>query len=448
MTRPLAAAAAVLVSSALWISYGTFDPWALGMASAGALAAVAAMSARGGGEPEDRRHRMATRAILGAGVAAGFACQIQSIHLDPRTAHHPYLVSLTWTAVAIALTYGLPRPHRLVERWRFPLLVLVFAAEVVVTFRYYRLPLVDVWLFRESGAQALAHGANPYELFFQNIYGHDRFYGPGFLQDGRVVVYPYPPLTALLDVPAEILLGDVRWLCVAAVIASAAFVSRLGERPTAELAALLVLFQPRTLYVAKVSWTEPVVLAAASAVLLALRRWSSRAPAGWGAAGAAFGLLLASKQYAPLLALPLALAAPRGGRRKAGLLAVGLVAATVAPFALWNARELWRDVVVAQFLQPFRMDALSWLVAWARWRGGTPSAAIGFAAAGLALAAGLRGPVSPRRAAATAGAAFLLLLLFNKQAFCNYYWLAAGLLASASAVDDAAPERRPTEPGA
>ena len=446
MTRPLAAAAAVLVASALWISNGNFHPWALAAVTAAALAALAATAARPGGEPEKRRSQ--TRGLLGAGLAVGLGSQLHALHLAPGAAPHPYLVSVTWATVAVALSYALPRPPPLLVRWRFPLLLLLFLGQAAVIFAYHQLPLVDVWLFRQAGTGALAHGANPYQVVVPNIYGHDRFYGPAALQDGKVVVYPYPPLIALLDLPAAVLLGDVRWTCVAATIVAAALISRLGDGLTAELAGLLVLFQPRTLWVAEVSWTEPVLLACAAGTLLALRRWSRSPPEGWAAGGAAFGLLLASKQYTPLLALPLAFAAPRGGRLRAAFLAASVLAVTLLPFWLWNPAEFWRDVVVTQFLQPFRRDALSWLAAWARWRGGTPSTAIGFAAAGVAVAAGLRARPSLVQAAATASSAFLLFLLFNKQAFCNYYWLAAGLLAATAALEPAAPADDAAEPGA
>lgn len=441
MQRPLAAAAAVLVAFALWFSFGTFAPVPLALVTLAAAAALAALVRDGGAATPGLR--LATGALLALGPAGGLAAQLLVLEGDRRAPpHHPYFVSLAWAAVAVLLGYALPRPSRWVERARFPLLVACFVAMTIVSYRTDRLPFVDVWMFRQGGSQALLHGSNPYALEFPNIYGHDRFYGPGALRDGKVIVYPYPPLQALADVPLFRLLGDVRWTSLAALVIAALLVARLGPRPEAELAALLVLFQPRTLYVAEVSWTEPVVLAGWAAALLALRRWRAGAPHGALAAGLAAGLLLGSKQYAPLLALPLAFAAPRAGVWKAALLAVALVLATFLPFALWDPRELWNDVAVAQLLQPFRMDALSWLAAWARWRGGDPpSAAIGFAGAAGALALGLRRRPTLRQAALSAAAAFVVLVLFNKQAFCNYYWLAAGLLASASALGDGEPVR-------
>ena len=170
-----------------------------------------------------------------------------------------------------------------------------------------------------------------------------------------------------------------------------------------------------------------------AAAALAVVRWRETAR-GWVVAGLAGGLLLATKQYAPLLALPLALAAPSAGRWRAAGLALASLGLTLLPFAVWNPGELWRDLAMAQVLQPFRWDALSWLVPVARALGRPTSALWGFAAAGLVVAGTLRARPSPAQAARVAGAAFLALVLFNKQAFCNYYWLGAFLLLAAFAL--------------
>jgi hypothetical protein len=62
-----------------------------------------------------------------------------------------------------------------------------------------------------------------------------------------------------------------------------------------------------------------------------------------------------------------------------------------------------------------------------------------FALAGLALGAGVlafslrRNPDLPL-ACATAAAAWAAVLIWNKQSFCNYWWLCSGLLAASSAA--------------
>ncbi len=192
------------------------------------------------------------------------------------------------------------------------------------------------------------------------------------------------------------------------------------------------------------SWTEPTVLASLALTLLAAASWSDREatpavggchPRGaWIATGLAGALLAASKQYSPLFLVPLFLALPARGRWKAAALAIGGAVALMLPFFLSSPRGFFDGVVVFQFLAPFRADALSWLAALA-WLGGPglpPWPAFVLAAVALALTLGRR--VTLAQAATAAAAAFMVLLLLNKQAFCNYYWLAGGLFCVATAL--------------
>jgi hypothetical protein len=54
--------------------------------------------------------------------------------------------------------------------------------------------------------------------------------------------------------------------------------------------------------------------------------------------------------------------------------------------------------------------------------------------AGGALAILLRRTATVAQAVLAGASAWLLLVLLNKQAFCNYYWLAVGLLCAAVAL--------------
>lgn len=373
------ALAAVLIAVALWISTGEYDPLALALV----CAAAAACFARG-----------KSHFVLLAGLAIGLAAQVLS-------GRHPWFVGLAWVAVALALTLLTPRSLP----WRFPALIGVFLLMGVVLLLSTPAPGIDVWLFQYKGADALLHGKNPYELVFPNIYGHDRFYGPGMLVGGKVVVYPYTPLVALLDA-LSLLAGDVRWFLLLSVAAAAWCIRRLGS----EVAALFVLFHPMTFFVVSTAWTEPLTLAAWAALLAF-------------PGGVLAGVLLSTKQYTPLFLLP-------WKPRRHSLVGLAVAAAIALPFFLWNPHEFWRDVVVAQFLQPFRPDALSLLAGFARWTGRQLPSALGFAAAAAVLWFGRRRPVAQQ-----AAAAFLFLLLGSKQAFCNYYWLASGMFAAAAAQE-------------
>ncbi len=193
-----------------------------------------------------------------------------------------------------------------------------------------------------------------------------------------------------------------------------------------------------------------MVLASLALTLVAAANWCAREAAvaggsgpsgagGWIAAGLAGALLAASKQYSPILLVPLFFALPVRGRWRAAALVVGGAMAVMLPFFFWNPRGFFNSVVMFQLVSPFREDALSWLAAVA-WFGGPrlppwPS----FVFVTVILTVTLERRVTLAQAVTAAGAAFMILLLLNKQAFCNYYWLAGGLFCVATALHAARP---------
>jgi hypothetical protein len=145
------------------------------------------------------------------------------------------------------------------------------------------------------------------------------------------------------------------------------------------------------------------------------------------------GLALAVKQYTIFMALAAWQVLPRPLQldRALGqflLKAAAAAAAVTMPFLLWGSGDFWHDVVVLQFLQPFRNDSLSYL-AWSAQRGAPWPTALGFAAALGGVALGLwRQARTPAGFAATCALAYLGFFAFNKQAFCNYYYFTLGAL--------------------
>src|SRR2546427_5523880 len=189
------------------------------------------------------------------------------------------------------------------------------------------------------------------------------------------------------------------------MVGAAWLLARAAPGSTGELAASLVLFQPRTLFVLEQTWSEPLVLFCFALAVYAISRAAHRA-----LTGAALGLLAASKQYSPFLLVPLAFAMQE---RRGLWVAAAVLAAVLGPFFIRDPAGLLRGVVEFQFLQPFRPDSLSLTALAVRLVGpavlpvavagrvlgvgaiafcllGRPGVPLGCAAAAAARAAGLR----------------------------------------------------------
>ena len=199
------------------------------------------------------------------------------------------------------------------------------------------------------------------------------------------------------------------------------------------MAAALFLFTPRFLFVLEQGWTEPLVVFLLAAMVFAACRRPSVVP--W-----LFGLFLAIKQYmvfVPFLGW-LLLPRPLPSGRELGrwvVKAVGIAAAVTLPLALWNVREFWNDVVALQVIQPFRVEAMSYLAWFAR--DGSPHlpTSLAFVAALLATGVALiRVPRTPAGFAASVAFVYCAFFAFNKQAFCNYYYFVVGALCCAIAA--------------
>jgi hypothetical protein len=197
------------------------------------------------------------------------------------------------------------------------------------------------------------------------------------------------------------------------------------------LAAAVLLFTSRGLFVLEQGWTEPFGVALLGLVLVAAARTPRLL---W----LALGALFAWKQYTVVL-LPLTvLLLPRPFQWKAWarlvVPALLTMLALTLPLALWDVRAFWRSVVWLQTVQPFRPDALSFPSALLA-SGYTPSAVVPtlLVLSTLAMALVLwRAPRTPQGFAAAVTFVLGVFFAFNKQSFCNYWYLVLG--ASAFAV--------------
>ena len=117
------------------------------------------------------------------------------------------------------------------------------------------------------------------------------------------------------------------------------------------------------------------------------------------------------------------------------LVAVVTALLVTLPLALWDVNAFGHSALLLQFRQPFRQDALSYLVPLARVTGAVPSSFIPFVlAAGVTAVCLWKCPRTPSAFAAAFALTFLVFFAFNKQAFCNYYHLAIAALCCAVAT--------------
>ncbi|MGA2206838.1 MAG: hypothetical protein ABSG10_08905 [Terracidiphilus sp.] len=298
-------------------------------------------------------------------------------------------------------------------------------------------PQIDCFIWQRDAAATLLQGRDPYGTSHVNIYDADasrRFYGPGMVANGRVLAgLTYPPATLLSALPGY-LLGDVRFGYVAAILISAIFVFALFPDERGLLLAAFVLQMPTTYYLEYECWTEPLMWMLLCATVYAAIRRPRWLPL-------ALGLFLASKQY-NFLALPFIgyLLRPFSWKAYWKLLGLSLAVAmaTVLPFALWNFRALWHDLVFFIYAVPVRRDALSFAIPFPAY------AKIGLLLLFAFLVWGARrGARQPAMFAAAYGTALLLFFSASKMAYLNYYFLSAQALLLAAASLGHAEETRP-----
>jgi hypothetical protein len=431
VTGPAAvfALAAVAIALALQISGGNYDERALALVTLATIAAVVGAVWRQRGAPVE--NPVAAQAVLGAGCAAGLACHLfttPTYYADPRAFQGGFRWFALISLVVLAAYLCIHLRASLI-RARFLLLLLCFVVLGVVVLRASPRPWIDVWVFQQGGADALLHGVNPYSASYPDIYGPNALqpYAPELLQARRVMAFPYPPLTLLVGAPAFAALGDIRYALLALTAGAAWLIARSAPGNAGELAAALVLFQPRTMFVVEQAWTEALVLFCFALAVYAIAR-----DAHWALTGTALGLLAASKQYTFFLVVPLAFALPR---KRALWVAAAVLVALLVPFAVPDATGFWRGLVRFHFLQGFRADSLSLTALAARLAGpGVQATALAGIILGLAvLAYCMRRSVDLPLACAAAAAAWAAVLIWNKQSFCNYWWLCSALLGMAAA---------------
>lgn len=394
----------------------------------------------------ERRSTLSPEMLVITCVAV--ACCVHFLGVPPGMSENGsrgYLALTGFTAMLAAIACVVRPRHRALAISACVVLSAVLAVWILSNTPH---PRIDVLMFQRDASAALLRGVSPYSIRFPDPYPaavSRLFYGAGVSVDGVLQFgYPYMPLTLLFAIPGY-LLGDPRYASVAALTLAALLIA--GARPSrhATIAAALFVITPAMPLMVIGAWNDSYV------VLLMALAWycQCRSPA---ALPYVIGLLLVSKQYLVVVAPLVLLLVPLPwtlGRIWAfawrALLAGSLV---TLPFLLWDARGFIDSVVLLQFGQPFRADALSYL-AWANPASPARWLAIPFALALISCLVFLR--LSRKRPVGFAGAVGVTMLLFfafNKQAFLNYYFMTLGCLACALAACELPPAAVHTEPAA
>jgi hypothetical protein len=418
------AAGAVALGAAINVTYDSYTPLAMTLLSVGvAFCLLAAFN------PRWNLFEVRGQRIVALALGAGIAWQALELMSFPEPKLAGQRFKLAVAAAGFLGILGLVRLGRLaIVRMGLLLLVYLFLAVWVIR-AHPAQDRVDVLLFQHDGAEALVHGRDPYDpavVQFRNIYPPKEtkaFYGAGVVDSTNHLRYgfPYFPVTLLLAVPGQVLFGDARFSAMAAVMISALLMALARPSQIAGLAVALFLFTPRAIHVINWGWTEPLLILTFSITMFCAIRCPRALPY-------VLGIFLATKQYVVICVPAVLLLCDDPDRFKKTfliLLKAALVAAAVTlPLALWNFREFWRAVVQWQMVQPFRTDAMSYLVTiqnhFPGWR---PPLWLPFVFVLPAIALALwRCPRTPAGFAAAVAIICLIFFALNKQAFCNYYY--------------------------
>jgi hypothetical protein len=443
-TRELRALAAAsgLLACAIALDHGHYSPRALAVLLAGCGAA--AMAVHAGLRPDDAAPGARPAATGSAAPDAWRALSLDwwlavllivllvagaldrpGVFINAASGIGAAHAAQQWGLVALVAAF-LPRLRRGGD---LPVGVVGAGVLTAILFRGWIIraspePAIDVWWqFQQSAAHLLA-GLNPYTTPVEDPTGAaERF---GYVVRG----YAYPPGTLLVQTLAFAAFGDVRYASLVADLVTAALVwsiARPVRQTTAALLALLVLHQPRSLFVLEQSWQEPLLAACLAATAALLLRRAAGTPVGV-LVGVLAGVALSLKQYLVVFVAPFLL---RCGDRAtvAALLIGGLV--PWLPFLLWDAPAAVQHGLWFQLQTPFRPDGLTLLSALHVVTGVTPGkqlAAVAGVATSVALAWHTR-TAAPAGAWLRAGTmAMLVAFLLGSQAFANYYHLIAMLL--------------------
>ncbi len=214
-------------------------------------------------------------------------------------------------------------------------------------------PFIDVQVSNTEAVDFFLSGLNPYSQRYVDIYNGLYDYKPGFL---------YSPGILFLAAPFRAFLGDIRYLYIAANLATAAFLFLLCRRfqLRATLCWLITtawISMPEIYHILDQSWIDPVL--ATCAVGLALAIDSKR----WLAAGVLAAVATVCKQTGFIIAIfglfRVWQLAPRQLFVRSFGISAAIVSAVILPFALLDWNGFYAMVIHSQISAQIRSDSIN-----------------------------------------------------------------------------------------
>lgn len=325
-----------------------------------------------------------------------------------------------YAAGLLCATAPLLRSRRLA--WSvLALATLVIGGAAMTIWTWGRAP-IDVFNEAQVSTNLLLHGQNPYVHAFTVLLGwkgHVPIFGHA--------PYDYGPAVLLLSIPAR-LLGDVRLTVAILSVGVVAAILFLAHRhrvarngPT--LVALLVA-SPFLPFMVLTEWIDTFSVAAMAGWLVLRERHRP-----WATAVLAVGF--ACKPSMLLLMAPLVVWT-RGARRETLYAALGAMG-MVLPFAVWTGLPQFVYDTVGIFADlpartdGYTVDGLAAVLGWSL----LPGTVLTLGVALMMAVFLVRRPADMGAALLAGSGLVVAVCLFGKQAFVNYYYIAAvGLLLS------------------
>lgn len=342
-------------------------------------------------------------------------------------------LSLIWGSLTIYGVYlfcdllkmkGVIKVNYLSSKY-FPLVLLVLNIFLVIGASPK--PHIDVWEYSRLGAEYLLNGENPYTKYYPDIYNgkYDLFHG-----------FPYWPTATWSFTAAHFIFGDVRFALgifhILATVGLWKLASSFSFKNELKLGfACLWLTFPVTYFVMEQSWIDIFLLPSIFFTAYYLKEKKILGAAIW------MGIACATKQYMIFMAILFLVYAIKAegvkNATKAALAMAGVTVALSAPFLLWDFEAYYKNTVLGLLGLKARDDALSWVAYVLKFHKTTiPGVYTG--ALYLAVLGGLIFRILRTRLLtvetfySSLFIIYMVVFLFGKQAFCNYYYLAASIL--------------------